>query len=238
MTFPRLVLGIDAGPTTSGYAILDFSVSTAPVWVAGGSSEDVFALLDETTSLAPIDTLVVVEEPRGRVAPERAIQVMQTCFAAGDAHGFARARGFHVLRVGVNQWRQAVVGHSERGDNIDRKVERVLRSYVRGMPTRTNVHARDAAGVAWAGLLIFQHHPPDLNVRAKRLSRNIDCTQSTHRTQPRLTDAQRANAARDATTLRQERARIVKALAPVPIRDRPTAPEPSGATDHADEDRR
>jgi Holliday junction resolvasome RuvABC endonuclease subunit len=235
MTFPRLVLGIDPGPTSCGWAVLDFSIRTAPVWVAGGSVADVAEMLEPSfPHLMPEDTLVVVEEPRAMHNPLANVAVMGTAFAAGDAHGFARALGFTTQRVGVNQWRLAVVGSSKRGDNVDRKVERVLRAYVRGMPTRTSVHARDAAGVAWAGLLVFQHHPPQINVRAKPLSRKTGSALPSGFTLPapvRLTHAQRA-------TLAADRARTVAALTSDPSPERDAEPDVAGAIDHADEDRR
>lgn len=231
MTFPRLVLGIDAGPRESGFAILDFSISTAPLWLDGGTVANVSELF-ESSAYAPLetaDTLVCVEQPRALHNPLANAKVMETCFAAGDAHGFARAYGFQVLAVGVNEWRLTVVGVSRRGDVGDRKVERVLRSYVRGMPTRTNVHSRDAAGVAWAGLLKFRHHPPDINVRAKPLSRKTVHARSRDPVTPvRLTDAQRA-------TLAAARARTLDALTPEHTPDRSSQPNVAGANPHAHE---
>jgi hypothetical protein len=143
------ILGIDPGPTKSGYALLDFTVRSAPIWLEGGTSEDVGALLD-TYDPGP-GMLVVFEQPRAVHNPMANVQVVRTAWAGGDCHGYARAKGFNVLSLGVNEWRQAFVGHSKRGENVDHKVENALRVLVRQMPPRSSTHARDAAGVACVG---------------------------------------------------------------------------------------
>lgn len=145
----RRVLGIDPGPTKSGFALLDFTVKSAPIWIQAGTSEDVGMLID--TYDAEPDMLIAIEQPRALHNPMANIQVMRTAWVGGDVHGYARARGFNVVAVGVNEWRIAFVGHSRRGDDVDHKVEAELRRHVREMPARSSSHARDAAGVACIG---------------------------------------------------------------------------------------
>jgi Holliday junction resolvasome RuvABC endonuclease subunit len=145
----RRVLGIDPGPTKSGFALLDFTVKSAPIWVQGGTSEDVGMLIDSYD--AEPGMLIAIEQPRALHNPMANVQVMRTAWAGGDVHGYARAKGFEVVIVGVNEWRIAFVGHSKRGENVDAKVEAMLRTLVREMPPRSSTHARDAAGVACIG---------------------------------------------------------------------------------------
>src|SRR6185295_9616342 len=79
------------------------------------------------------------------------VQAMATAWAGGVAFGLAKAKGFDVRAIGVNEWRQALIGHSRKGDNVDAKVRAFLTTFVRQMPARTNAHSRDAAGVACVG---------------------------------------------------------------------------------------
>jgi Holliday junction resolvasome RuvABC endonuclease subunit len=148
----RRVLGVDPGPTHNGWALLDFTVSTAPLWHLGGTCgdelEDVFDTLD-AAGLRP--DLVCVERPRALHNPMANVPLMATAWAGGIVVGIARARGLDVLELGQNEWRLGLVGHSAKGERVDPKVEAALRLLVRQLPARTSVHARDAAGVACVG---------------------------------------------------------------------------------------
>jgi Holliday junction resolvasome RuvABC endonuclease subunit len=148
------VLGIDPGPSKCGYCLLDYTIKSSPIWLEGGTTEDLGMLLDTTLTAGP-GMLVVIERPRAVHNPMANVQVVATAWAGGEAYGAARARGFNVLDVGVNEWRTAFVGNSKRGDNVDKKVEAELRRQVRQMPARTSAHARDAGGVACVGARIW-----------------------------------------------------------------------------------
>ncbi len=150
------VLGVDPGPTHTGFALLDFSIPSSPVWFMGGTCDDVETVFDTLEGGNARPDLMCIERPRALHDPMANVQVMATAWAGGIVVGLARGRGFTVQEVGQNEWRQALVGHSKRGDNVDHKVEAALRLLVRQMPKRTNVHARDAAGVACIGLRIFR----------------------------------------------------------------------------------
>ena len=148
------VLGIDPGPTKSGYCLLDFTIKASPIWLEGGTSEEVGVLLD--TCFPPsASLLVVIERPRAVHNPMANVQVVATSWAGGEVYGYARARGYNLLDVGVNEWRIAFVGVSKAGDNVDHKVERELKRQVRQMPARSSSHARDAGGVAVVGARIW-----------------------------------------------------------------------------------
>lgn len=146
-----MVLGIDPGQRVNGWALLDFSISTSPVWFDGGTFGDVEHFFAELIGLGHTLSLVAVEQAVAMHNPLANVQAMGTAWAGGVAFGMAKGLGFHVKRFGVNQWRQAFVGHSKKGDNVDAKIKAALFAFVRGMPPRTNVHMRDAAGVACVG---------------------------------------------------------------------------------------
>lgn len=175
----RRVLGIDPGPTKCGYCLLDFTVKTAPIWIEGGHSEDVGALLELDVFPPGPGMLVVVEQPRALHNPMANVMVMRTAWAGGEIYGYARAKGFNVLSVGVNEWRLAFVGHSKRGDDVDAKVKAELYRRVRQMPVRSSEHARDAAGIACvgAGMWLAGHYSTP---RAQELSSRIEQGTVTH----------------------------------------------------------
>jgi len=167
------VLGIDPGPSKCGYALLDFTIKAAPIWLEGGTSEDPGMLLD--TTFAPgAGMLVVVERPIAVHNPLANVQVVATSWAGGAVYGYARARGYNLLDVGVNEWRIAFVGVSRKGDNVDAKIERELRRQVRQMPARSSAHARDAAGVACVGARMWlagRYSSPRAEELSKRIKR-------------------------------------------------------------------
>lgn len=149
-----IALGIDPGPKNNGYALLDFTIPSAPVWHHGGVAQDIEAVLDALTQShndAIRPRLVFVEQARALHNDMANVQAMATAWAGGVAFGLAKSRGFDVRALGVNEWRVALVGHSKKGDNVDAKVKAFLSTFVRQFPERTNNHARDAAGIACVG---------------------------------------------------------------------------------------
>lgn len=145
------VLGIDPGGSGShGWALIDFTTPSAPVWFEGGRTEHPLALFDllEERGLAARVGMVAVERAVSLWKPEANVKAMATAWAGGHLAGFAEARGFQVVALGVTEWRCALVGASRKGENIDHKVEAALRMFLRRFPARSSVHARDAAGVA------------------------------------------------------------------------------------------
>jgi Holliday junction resolvasome RuvABC endonuclease subunit len=185
-----MVLGIDPGPTRNGWALLDFTVRMSPVWFEAGVVDDVGELLLDLVEHGYYDRIkvVAVEQARALWKPEANVQAIGTAWAGGRALGFAEGLGLEVVALGVNEWRQAFVGHSQRGDNIDAKVENALRALVRHVPKRTNVHVRDAAGVAcvaaqdWRPALSSYHVEAIAKRRARlRLVAGCDVSTTEHR---------------------------------------------------------
>jgi len=147
-----LVLGIDPGPSKSGWALLDFSIASAPVWFGGGIGENIGVILHTIGCQigAPID-LVCVERPKALHNPMANVPVIETAWAGGFIAGHVDARGWRVQEVGPHQWRVALVGQPRAGEDVDHKVAAFLKRFVRQFPGRSNVHMRDAAGVACVG---------------------------------------------------------------------------------------
>lgn len=154
MGVAMMVLGIDAGPTWCGWALLDFAVLSAPVWYGGGIENDVPSLFDTLIAsgegkLRP--ELVVLEKPQAVHNPKANVQVVATSWAGGRVEGHAEARGLATMALGVGEWRRAFIGHVRPGENADGKVKLAFYAIVRQAPKVTSDHARDAAGVACVG---------------------------------------------------------------------------------------
>jgi Holliday junction resolvasome RuvABC endonuclease subunit len=144
------VLGIDPGPTTSGWALLAWDVSGRPAYVASGEltsrGGDARALLEKWEPEA-----VAVEKCSGVFRGAAAIPLLDTNWVGGMFTGLAIAHGWGVEEIKSAEWRLALTG--KRGAT-DGEVERVLRGHVEGMPAprQTNAHERDALGVACSAL--------------------------------------------------------------------------------------
>jgi len=145
-----MVLGIDPGPTRSGWALLDFTIPSSPVYFAAGLTESPLGLFRELDDAGHGDRLrlVAVEQSRGRVDPLRVAAVLLTVWTGGRFIGIAESRSLEAVALGVTEWRNALIGTPRRGDDIDENVAAFLRRFVRHWPARSNVHVRDAAGVA------------------------------------------------------------------------------------------
>lgn len=151
-----MVLGIDPGSRRNGWALLDFSIRTAPIWFDGGTFADAGEFFGELLGLGHVVALVVVERAVALHNPAANVQAMGTAWAGGVAYGVALGLGLNVRAIGVTQWRRAFVGRFERGAKVDMQIDAVLRRTVRGLPPRTNVHMRDAAGVACVGARAYR----------------------------------------------------------------------------------
>lgn len=149
-----LVLGIDPGVSHCGWAVLDMC-GPRPSWVAGGTV-DVEEMAKR--SLHPLGWRVgmaVVETPVALHLPEANAQLIATAVVAGRAFEICKLYSDRVFDISPAQWRMSLIGRSNAGENQDRVVKRTLQAMVSGMPARTSVHARDAAGAAIVGWRIW-----------------------------------------------------------------------------------
>lgn len=151
-------LGIDPGPTSLGWALVDVTPRER-TWLRGGTwdTEDLPDFV-EVMRAARLD-LVAVEVPNGIYRPRsremgqairelraRGMQLAQTMGVAMQYVGAFRGAGMRVVEISASDWRRGVVGKSSP---TDAQVAAVLERIVMGMP-RTNAHARDALGCALA----------------------------------------------------------------------------------------
>jgi len=147
-----LVLGIDPGAVHTGWALLEFSVPSSPVWFVGGTCDEVETVIESLLADATRrPELVCIEQPQALHNPMANRNLIGAAWVGGMAAGFAVARGLDVHVLGPEAWRMGLIGRPRRGDNVDHKVEAFLRAHVRQFPARSSVHARDAAGVACVG---------------------------------------------------------------------------------------
>lgn len=149
MSTPDLFLGIDPGPfgTRHGWAVLRYLPGLTPQWTASGqgTTEQILAQLrGVSASIA----CVAVETPAGYVwSFERGSSLLQTARAAGHLQGLLEGLGLRVATPAAQDWRRHVIGNPQAGDP---DVARALARLLSGLPTRSSVHERDAAGAALA----------------------------------------------------------------------------------------
>jgi Holliday junction resolvasome RuvABC endonuclease subunit len=149
------VLGLDAGRDV-GWSVLDVDHNGRRVWwCADGVLRrharvpDLLAILLEEPELE----LVAVEVPEGYAYKGRAAAVpylLEAQRIGGELQGVAGARGLATVSMPATRWRRALCGKASASDD---EVRRMLRVRVLALPTRTSVHARDAAGTALVAAL-------------------------------------------------------------------------------------
>ena len=140
------ILGIDPGPKQCGFASLyldDGNVRFGSVDIVQSNHLDVARWMGSLFSW----DIVAIERPRGIAFNAKGGGVvpalMDTAFVAGLCAGIAGNRT--VVTATANEWRKAIVGKAAA---TDAQVKVAISRLVKGWPTRSNSHHRDAAGIA------------------------------------------------------------------------------------------
>lgn len=147
---PDLFLGIDPGPfgARHGWAVFRHVRGLTPRWLdAGhGTADQILALLRGGAAEAFV--CVAIETPAGYVwSFERGASLLQTSRAAGHLQGRLEALGLRVATPAAQDWRRHLLGNPTADDQ---QVAAGLARMMAGIPARSNVHERDAAGAALA----------------------------------------------------------------------------------------
>ena len=145
-----IVLGVDPGSSASGWARVDVRGGNGlPVTVTYVSSGNA---LSKPSSLSPLmdgADVVGCEKLEGVTYPAKGPGIVSALIAssyvAGLVSGIAAARGIRCIDMPAVQWRRIVIGKPNANDAL---VKDVVHRLVIGLPKRTNVHVRDALGVA------------------------------------------------------------------------------------------
>ena len=155
-----MIVGLDPGGATSGYGVLHVGGTPAqPVFrcLSTGEIESSGEALDRFLNRcdpfnAATARIIAVERAGGHAfAPGRGGARVAALLAASEIAGLfienARARGCDVVPLTARQWRHVVIGDPSPEDS---SIKIVIHRLVRGLPTLTNNHNRDALGVAVA----------------------------------------------------------------------------------------
>lgn len=141
-----LVLGIDPGPSTWGWAALDvaYDPGVRITYRRGGVSEaNPGALLGLLQTFAPV--VAGVETPAGfAFEPGRVPQLLRTARSAGGAVWLLETRGVRVVEATAQQTRKMLVGKANANDDA---VALCVRGNVFGVPIPINDHVADAVMV-------------------------------------------------------------------------------------------
>jgi Holliday junction resolvasome RuvABC endonuclease subunit len=152
-TDPVVILGIDPGPTSCGWAIVETrggggGVPSTCRFVAGGKREPAVDLL---WPMMRSTHVVAIERPRGYGAGDgqavRMGPLMDTSYVAGMCFALAWMEDRQVIEMRAADWRRMICG---KGAASDAAVKTSVEKLVAGMPKRSNTHLRDAVGIALA----------------------------------------------------------------------------------------
>lgn len=153
-----VVLGVDAGPSSCGYAILRSPERPGhrPVFVTGGSvpsdPDNLWGLI-ESQRLSVPNLAVAVEGVRGYAyGIERSAHLVATNGVAEFIHGIVYANRIPYVGTSAATWRKALCGKANASDAT---IKRVVVMLIEGVP-RTNAHVRDACGAAFYAMNVLQ----------------------------------------------------------------------------------
>ena len=147
-----IILGLDPGSHTTGYAILDAERATVSFVECGSLENEELAawLYDDAHDV----DCVAIERIEGVAFAPKGAGIVPHLLSASNAAGVAkgaaqllstnRAR-VHIVEASAREWRKAIVG---KANASDADVKRVVTLHVQGWPKVSNAHERDAAGVA------------------------------------------------------------------------------------------
>lgn len=134
-----LILGVDPGPTRSGWALVDTATPRK------GTVQFLFAGHAELSSGIGLvrSDVIAIERPRWFARDINPAHVVDTAYVAGYLAG----RHPGAVELAAQDWKRKL---GLRPNANDAAVRSVVERFVVGLPKRTNVHVRDALGIALA----------------------------------------------------------------------------------------
>jgi Holliday junction resolvasome RuvABC endonuclease subunit len=143
----RRVVAFDPGPTWTGFAVLDV-IGNRPSYVEAGRIEStvdaVCSVLVEHGAGHVARIAVEVVDARYGIAGPRGAALIDTNGIAVGIVWACRMLRYDVDPMPAPVWRKALLGKATAGDDA---VKLAVQRLVVGWPTRSNAHARDAAGL-------------------------------------------------------------------------------------------
>ncbi|WP_394849608.1 hypothetical protein LZC95_19425 [Pendulispora brunnea] len=144
----RTIAAFDPGPRWTGFACVTMHGGAGRpvrfVYREGRKMESTPEQINWCFALG-VD-LVAVESVDGVPYEDvRAAKLMETNGVARAIEWLALGRGLPVERLSARAWRSPLCG---RGNASDDQIARVVALHIRELPRRTNVHVRDALGLA------------------------------------------------------------------------------------------
>lgn len=140
-----IILGIDPGPTTCGVAWIDLDRYDARLIDKGKIDSTPDAIVGAIGKHGPL-LVLALEQPAGYAySLERSRDLIETARVGGVIAGIAGSLRIEIDTATASEWRRAIVG---KGNASDKLIGQVIPRQIKGWPSRSNNHERDAAGVA------------------------------------------------------------------------------------------
>jgi Holliday junction resolvasome RuvABC endonuclease subunit len=138
-----LVLAIDPGPTMCWWAVLDKDVYVDAGFFLSTDGQ----ILNFVVGKKDYTTVVIEEPTVGRRQAAKLIH--QTGLVTGFIRGAFSAYNVAVKGIRAFDWRKCTVGVHNASDEA---IKEFVLTNVKNLPKKTNVHIRDALGLAYASL--------------------------------------------------------------------------------------
>lgn len=144
------IIGFDPGPTETGVAVIRSVRGRAQFLAAMNVQSTAREFIDLEKQYCP--DVVAIESVVGYAyEQQRSAGLIATSRIAGLLNGLFGH--LHITEMPAKSWRKVICG---RGNADDDDVKNCLPIWVSDMPVRTNVHMRDALGVAAVAALQFR----------------------------------------------------------------------------------
>ena len=148
------ILAFDPGSAKSGWCkVAVTGVRPSLVTLSYVESGEVLSTRDAVRSLIANSEadVVAIEMLAGIAYPVKGAGIVSALVASSNVAGMiaalAYAEGRQVAEMTATQWRRMVIG---KGNASDKAIAQTIPRLVREWPKRSNVHERDAAGLAIA----------------------------------------------------------------------------------------
>lgn len=161
------LLAVDPGPSSCGWAHVRM-VDGRAHYIDGGKFDSTRTYFVNVLEGWATD-VVAIEMPEGFIhEPFRGPPLLQTARVAGGIEWECDRRGLRTITLSATSWRKTLCGGARPGDGV---IADVVRANVAGLPALTNVHVRDALGLAivagWIAIGSAGTRAPSSTTRAR-----------------------------------------------------------------------
>ena len=150
------ILAIDPGTKSCGYAVVEMLENGSYQYIKGGNVDSLVSVLSLLMDAFSNVDRVAIERVGLVFRVNARHHLAQTAEVAGIAYALAWVRfkdSNSIVMMTSREWRKTLLGTGKLGSKAsmqDAAIKEAVQARVSGLPGRTNVHIRDAVGLAIA----------------------------------------------------------------------------------------